>query len=122
MRSNLKKLKDCKVMLEVEVEPELVENRLQSILREFQKSATLPGFRGGKAPLDLIEKKFIKEAEEEVLKTLIPEAYHASIATHKVPRSHCRPFQKLNWSAGKNSRFRRSLRKRRRSQLKIIKA
>ena len=84
MKSSLKKIKDCKVKLLVEVEAKFVEDRFQRVLKDFQKAATLPGFREGKAPFDLIEKKFVKEAEEEVLKSLIPEAYHQSVATHQL--------------------------------------
>jgi len=84
MKSSLKKIKDCKVKLLVEVEAKRVEDRFQQVFKDFQRGVTLPGFREGKAPFDLIEKKFTKEAEEEVLKSLIPEAYHQSVATHKL--------------------------------------
>ncbi len=84
MKSSLKKVKDCKMKLLVEVESSLVESRYQEVLRDFQKAAHIPGFREGKAPLDMVEKKYSKEAEEEVLKALIPEAYHQAVATHKV--------------------------------------
>lgn len=105
MKSNLKKLKDCKVLLEVEVEPELVESRFQSVLKEFQKSAALPGFREGKAPLDLVEKKFMKEAEEEVLKSLVPEAYHSSVATHKVAPVTLPSISEIKLQRGKKLTF-----------------
>ncbi len=84
MKSSLKKIKDCKVKLLVEVEAKRVEDRFEQVLKDFQKGVTLPGFREGKAPFDLIEKKFAKEAEKEVLKSLIPEAYHQSVVTHKL--------------------------------------
>ncbi len=83
MKTSLKKIKDCKMRLAVEVEAAQVESRRREVLGEFQKGANLPGFRQGKAPLDLVEKKFIKEIEEEVLKTLIPEVYHRAVLKHK---------------------------------------
>ena len=84
MKTTLKKISDCKIKMTVEVEPTWVETRFQEVLRDFQKNARLPGFREGHAPFDLVEKKFAKEAHEEVLKTLIPEAYHRSVVTHKL--------------------------------------
>lgn len=84
MKTSLKKLKDCRVKLFVEVEADVVEHRFQEVLRSFQRAARLPGFREGKAPFDLIEKKFSEEAKEEVLKSLIPEAYHQSVRDQKV--------------------------------------
>ena len=84
MKSSIKKLKDCKMRMVVEVEPPLVETRFQEVLKEFQKAVTLPGFRQGKAPMDLVEKQYAGEAYEQVLKSLVPETYHQSVATHKV--------------------------------------
>src|SRR3990167_8302782 len=84
MKASLKRLKDCRMKLFVEVEADLVEHRFQEVLRGFQRAARLPGFREGKAPFELIEKKFSEEAKEEVLKSLIPEAYHQSVRTQKV--------------------------------------
>ncbi len=84
LKSNIKKLKDCKIRMTVEVEAKLVENRFLEVLRGTQRSATLPGFRQGKAPLELVEKQFMNEATEEVLKSLVPEAYHQSVISQKI--------------------------------------
>lgn len=83
MKSSFKKLKDCKIRMTVEVEPALVESRFQQVFQELRRAATLPGFRQGKAPVELVEKQFMGEACEEVLKSLVPEAYQWSITTHK---------------------------------------
>src|SRR3989338_5557145 len=84
MKSNVKRLKDCKIQMSVEVEAEHAEERYQEVLRGFQRAARLPGFREGKAPVTLIEQRYQAEAREELLKMLIPEAYHQSIQTQKV--------------------------------------
>ncbi len=84
MKSSLKKVKDCRVKLHVEVEADRVENRFQEVLKDFQRAAQLPGFRQGKAPLEMVEKRYAREAHEEVLKSLIPEVYHQALATEKV--------------------------------------
>ena len=84
MKASIKKISDCKMRMAVEVGADRVETCFQEVIRDFQKSARLPGFREGRAPFDLIEKRFSKEAEEEVVKTLIPEAYRQSVATHRL--------------------------------------
>jgi trigger factor len=84
MKTNVQKIKDCRVRISVEVGADRVEERYREVLRDFQREATLPGFRQGKAPADLVEKKFAKEAEEETVKSLVPEAYHQSLAKHNV--------------------------------------
>lgn len=84
MKVSVKKAKDCKVQMSVEVDRDTVESRYREILRDFQKQAHLPGFREGKAPADLVEKRFADQAREEMLKSLIPEIYHESVRSQKV--------------------------------------
>ena len=99
-------MKDCRVKLLVEVEPELVENRFQEVLKDFQKSASLHGFRAGKAPLDLIEKRFIKEAHEEVVKSLVPEAYHQSLRKQNLTPVSLPAISEVEMTRGKKLTFR----------------
>lgn len=84
MKASVKKLKECKVRMTVDVETPVVEERFQQVLRDLQRNATLPGFRQGKAPLELVEKQFAAEAHEEVLKSLVPEVYHRAVISQKV--------------------------------------
>ena len=105
MKSAVKKIKNCKMKLTVEVEPELVEGRFQEVFRDFQKAVSLPGFRQGKAPSDLIEKKFLKEAQEEVLKSLIPEAYHRSVASQKLSPVSLPSISEIQVERGKKLSF-----------------
>ncbi|MBI2095496.1 MAG: trigger factor [Candidatus Omnitrophica bacterium] len=105
MRSNLKKGAGCKARMTVEVEAQKVEGRFQEIFRGIQRVARLPGFRGGKAPFDLVEKKFSKEAEEEVLKSLIPEAYHQSVEKQKVDPVSLPSISEIKMNRGKALTF-----------------
>ncbi len=105
MKSSLKKIKDCRVKMIVEVEPERVESRFREVFQDIQKVARIPGFREGKAPLELIEKKFSKEAHEEVLKSLIPEAYHQSVATQKVAPVTLPSISEIQMERGKKLTF-----------------
>lgn len=84
MKSTLKKNKNAKTLLTVEVEPALVESRFKEVFQQIQRKAALPGFREGKAPMEMVEKRFAEEAYEEVLKSLVPEAYHQSLSQHDV--------------------------------------
>ncbi len=84
MKINLKREKDCKVQMQVEVDANTAEGRYLEVMREFQRAAQLPGFRGGKAPMELVEKRYQDQAREEVLKSLIPEVYHRSVQDQKV--------------------------------------
>ncbi len=84
MRSSYKNLNGSRGKLIIEVPKEEIEKRFQEVLLGIQRSARLPGFREGKAPLELVATRYAKEAEEEVVKSLVSETYHRSIVTHKV--------------------------------------
>jgi trigger factor len=73
----------CKKLLRVEVEVEKVETVFQEITADFQRKARLPGFRPGKAPKDMVAKRFDKEIQDEAKTKLISEAYRQAITDNK---------------------------------------
>lgn len=84
LKSNLKKIKDCRFKLDITIEAPDVDSRYREVLQSFGREARLPGFRPGKAPVDLVEKKYSREAEEETIKSIVPEAFHQAVASHEV--------------------------------------
>ncbi len=104
-KASLKKIKDCKMQMSVEVEAEQVEMRFQEVLRNFQRQARLPGFREGKAPADLVEKRFAEEAREETLKSLIPEVYHQTLRSQKVAAVSLPKISDIQYVRGKKLSF-----------------
>jgi trigger factor len=69
----------CKKLLRVEVEPEKVEETFLEISAGFQREARLPGFRPGKAPKDMVAKRYEKEIQDEVKQKLINEGFRKAI-------------------------------------------
>jgi trigger factor len=60
----------CRVELEVEADPTIVKEAHGEAVKLVSKEVTLPGFRKGKAPSSLVEKKYQAPIEEECRKTL----------------------------------------------------
>jgi len=56
-----------------------VSNKRKTLVREFSKQAKIPGFRPGKVPQSLVEKRFQKELKEELDRSLIREAYESGV-------------------------------------------
>jgi trigger factor len=75
----LEDISSTKKRLKIEVPAEAIESEIKKGLSEAQKRARIPGFRPGKAPMHLIEKKFGKEIEADVLEKIIPEYYFKAI-------------------------------------------
>jgi len=84
MKSSVKKLKNCKHSLEVNLPAEEVKKAFDEVYGDLGKYASVPGFRQGKAPRDLLELHYSKTAREEVLKKLIPETYEKILEEHKL--------------------------------------
>ncbi len=64
-----------KKRLKIEIPADSIEAEIKKGLMDAQKKAKFPGFRQGKAPMTLVEKKFSKDVESEVLKNMVSEYY-----------------------------------------------
>jgi trigger factor len=74
----------CKKLVRFEVEPAKVDEQFESVTTDFTRHAALPGFRAGKAPRDMIVRKFEKEIQEEVKRKLMSETYTHGIKEQKL--------------------------------------
>lgn len=74
----------CRKTLRVEVPADRVAGKRAEILQEFRRSAALPGFRPGKAPEPMVEKRYAREIDDEVRKRLIPDTYREALNEHKI--------------------------------------
>lgn len=79
MLKGIDEISKTKKRLKIEIPAEEVELEIQKALKEIQRKAKIPGFRPGKAPISIIEKKFGKDAESEVLEKLVSKYYDNAI-------------------------------------------
>ncbi len=76
MSVQVEKLEKNMAKLTVEVSAEEVEKAIQSAYQKEKKKITLPGFRKGKAPRQLIEKMYGKEIfYNDAIDAMLPKAY-----------------------------------------------
>ncbi|HWR89236.1 MAG TPA: trigger factor [Dissulfurispiraceae bacterium] len=74
----LKALEDIsatKKRLKIEIPADRIEKEIRTALLDVQRRSRIPGFRPGKAPMSIIERKFGKTVESEVLEKIVPEHY-----------------------------------------------
>lgn len=79
MNIAIEELSACRRRLTIEVPPDQVEKECSGILKDFQKHAAIKGFRPGKAPMAMVEKKYRRDIEEEAKRSLIPQAYREAV-------------------------------------------
>lgn len=84
MNVNVENLGPCKKLLRFEVDPKQVDEAFESVTKEFLRHAAMPGFRPGKAPKDMVLKKYEKDIEEEVRRKLLSDSYRQGIKDQKL--------------------------------------
>jgi trigger factor len=70
--------------LRIELAPDVVSKEWDAIAANYSRYARIPGYRPGKAPRQVIEKKFRKEIQDEVTKALVSKSYHEAIEEKKL--------------------------------------
>ena len=65
---------NCVVDLKIDLPADRVGQEWDTVSKEYQKQARLPGYRPGKAPKSLILSRYAKDIEEEVKDTLTRKA------------------------------------------------
>lgn len=68
----------------VQIPADRIKTKLADQFKEIRREAQLPGFRAGKAPAKLIEKKFGGEIKEQVRRDLIRESYEQAVEANKL--------------------------------------
>lgn len=74
----------CRRRLRIEVNAAQVAGIRAELLQEFRRRATLPGFRPGRAPEPLVEKRYAQQLDDEVRQRVIPDSYRAAIQEQKL--------------------------------------
>ncbi|HMP75911.1 MAG TPA: trigger factor [Kiritimatiellia bacterium] len=74
----------CRREIHVEVPVEQVQAVFEEVTASYAKVARVPGFRPGRAPRDLIRRRYQKDIAGDVKERLIPEGYQAAVKQEKL--------------------------------------
>jgi trigger factor len=78
-------LNDTRKTLTVTLDVSEVDAEYKALLGEFAQQVRLPGFRPGKAPAQMVEKRFAKELKEEFKSRVVGKAYRQGLEQTKLP-------------------------------------
>ncbi len=98
-------LAPCKKLVRVEVEAQKVDEMLETISKQFQREANLPGFRPGKAPREMVSRKYAKDIEDEAKRKLISEAYKRALEEQKLDVLGYPDIEEIQFSRGQPLQF-----------------
>jgi trigger factor len=91
--------------MRVEIEAAKVEETFAEITHRFQREARLPGFRPGKAPKDMVAKRYETEVRDEAKQDLISKSYRQAIADQKLDVVGAPDIGEIEFAPGQKCQF-----------------
>src|SRR5207245_5450900 len=105
MKVQVEKKPESISTLKIELPPDEVSKEWDTIANSFARFAKIPGYRPGKAPLAVIDKRFRKEIQEEVTKKLVSKSYHEAIEQKKLRVASLTNLEDVQFGEDKSMRF-----------------
>jgi trigger factor len=79
LKTQIENVSDVKKIIHFEIPWEDVDTHVKQAVRIIMKSARIPGFRPGKAPENLVRSRYAHHIKDEVINTVIPDAYKQAL-------------------------------------------
>lgn len=105
MNVTVENLAPCKKLMRVEVEAQKVDETFDTVTKSFQREAVLPGFRAGRAPRDMVVRKYEKDILDEVKRKLISDSYRAAVSDKKLDVLGNPDIEEIQFSRGQPLQF-----------------
>jgi trigger factor len=94
-----------RTILEIEVPAEDVEKAFAAVTRNYTRQAAIPGFRKGRAPAAVVQKRFADQIKEDVLEALLPDAVASAVEERKLSVLGRPQIADLKWESPGPIRF-----------------
>jgi trigger factor len=82
MKALVESLSSVQKKINIEVPPERVQEEMEKTYRTFQQNAQVKGFRAGKVPRPVLERRFGEQVAAEVSSHLVEETYRQALQEH----------------------------------------
>ncbi|MCL4788954.1 MAG: trigger factor [Verrucomicrobia bacterium] len=105
MNVTVENLAPCKKLVRVELDAQSVDAAFESMTKDFQKQANLPGFRPGKAPREMVLRKYEKDIQDEVKRKLIGDSYREAIKEKKLDVLGYPDIEEIQFGRGQALQF-----------------
>jgi len=105
MNVTVENLAPCKKLVRIELDVQAVDAAFATMEKNFQKEASLPGFRPGKAPIPMVVKKYDKEINDEVKRKLIGDSYRKALEEKKIDVLGYPDIEEIQFGRGQTLQF-----------------
>jgi len=93
-------------VIDIEIPTDRVAAAYAQVFKDYQKKAKIPGFRPGKVPLSIVEKRFGNQAHQDVLERLVPHTLSQAYRDHRLLPITDPEFSNLQLKPGEPLKFR----------------
>ncbi len=105
MNITVETLAPCKKLVRVEVDAQAVDEAFATVTKDYQKQASLPGFRPGRAPRELVVKKYEADIKAEAKRKLIGDAYRKAVDEKKIAVVGYPDIEEIQFGRGQALQF-----------------
>lgn len=105
MNVTVENLGPCKKLLRFDIDAVAVNSAFDDVAKDYQKQAALPGFRPGKAPKDMVLKRYEREIEDEAKRKLMGDHYRNALKEHKLEVVGYPDVEEIQFAKGQPMQF-----------------
>ncbi|HEU0209281.1 MAG TPA: trigger factor [Candidatus Udaeobacter sp.] len=109
MKVEVEKQPGSVAKLQIELPAEEVAKEWDAIASSFARFAKIPGYRPGKAPRAVIDKRFRREIQDELTKKLVSRSYHEAVEQERLRVASLTNIEDIQFGEDKSMRFRATL-------------
>lgn len=84
MKSSIESLSPVERKIHVELEPERVKEELDQAYKSLSRQVKIEGFRPGKAPRHVLERRYKAQVESDVIQNLVERSYREVVKEQKL--------------------------------------
>jgi len=99
MNLTIEKLPECRAKLSAEIPADTVKTTRNEVVGLFMNQANLPGFRPGKLPKSVVEKKFKDRIDEEVRERLVRDIITKAVSEEDLELLGIKEVERENFEA-----------------------
>lgn len=105
MKISLENMGGCRRRLKGEIPADVVLQAEEKVTLSFQKSARLPGFRPGHAPLDMVRRRYAPDIQKELQESLLRDGLSHAVEKEKLHLVHDPAVEEANFEKDKKFKF-----------------
>jgi len=107
-KATVERTAPCECVIRIEASADYLRARYQEELATLQQEAKLPGFRLGKAPIGLVERKMGSALKSDLIASVVSEAYEEAVEENDlsvVADTEAPNLEEVEWQPGQPAEF-----------------